>query len=752
MGQALKLYKLLLVYSATVQLLVDSCIYQPGVCHENITQKHKESTVYLLTIFPYPQPNSSVGTDAQPAWNGGPCVVPAAELAVKHINQAQNVLQGHRLKLIHADGGCNVTIRARISFITHIQREKKPIIGIVGPGCSESATAVSSLTGRGSLVLPNVHTAISAELEDRQKYPYTFGIIGSAFQIVEAVFSFISYYHLDNVAALYDDTGAYLYSSRRLDERIQRGLSNTGRFISHVYDTFIPIEALKSSGAKVVIVLSTLTLSQKILCIAHHEGMVFPEYQWILVGYTYSTFVERITSFYYNGNPYMCNWTAQEYYKTSLRGALFFNFRLLPQNRSIPLVSGLTFHDTVEQYHKQAAAHHHDTCPQSMLTNNLIWANTVYDAVWAIAIALNKHLDNISTNFQYVHFNGATGYIKFDKETGYVQRHVNVFQITDSGGVLVGSILNGNVTPNKNSPPVLINTSSRYASVNPFLSAFFVLIYLILLIFTVTVHVMSLLKRKHPSVKASSPILNHFVFASCYLTVTNALLFILVIKTFGIPSFGVVGNVCHVIWVWLFPISSTLSVGVLIAKTWRIYRIFIHFRDPGPFISTKALVMIVVVQLSIDTIIATAWSAISPITLKIVEGGVAMNEDGEIIITRQCVFTNTIIWLGLLGAYKLFQMLLLLALCLLTRSVKDRRFSTTSLTIGTYLSLLLSFIVVPVYAILWFTNTEIHADFVLLCIYQSAIILVLLVFVLAPPLLPLLKSHWLHYKKPRPVR
>lgn len=737
-------------------------------CHSHhngtLNLENETTSIYLLTLLPYPQPNYSQDRKSfQPAWDGGPGILPAAELAVEHVNQDPYTLKGYNLRLINADGGCNVTIRAVTSFIKHVlntgsNNNKIPLAGIIGPTCSESTIVISSIIGRGGLALPNVHIASSAELENRDRYPYTFGVVGSTFQIVKALFSFVRHNDLKQMAVLYDGSRAFLYTNRKLRATIKQELSSNNRgffiFLSAVYDTQFPILSLKQSGAKFVIIMSEITLVRKILCIAYHEGMLASKYQWIIVSYSYTEFREGNTNFHYNGRLYECNWADSKGNNTldlMLSRTLFIFFSLTQTDNAIPLVSGYTHYELQQQYIKKVYEHS-SKCSYPVVPN--VWASATYDAVWAVVQAINTTLKtdisdftinafvnhNISQHFHNVNFKGASGSIHFNKETGFVTRVIDVIQILDGEPITVGSIFNGKFTPHKNQPPIFISTSSRYDSVNPYLSAFFTLIEITLLVITAFVHTVSIVKKNHPSIKASSPMLNHFVFTGCYVILLTAILYILVIKTFGISDFIVVGNMCHAMWVWLVPIAMTLNYGTLIAKTWRVYRIFIHFRDPGPLISKKALAMIVMTQLGIDIVIGTSWSIISPIGLKVVEGGSFVNEHKETIIPRQCVFTNTTFWLVTLSAYKLLQLVALLALCVLTQSVRNKRFSTGTLMAATYVHLLFACVFIPIYAILWYTNAPIHVDFVVLCVIFSVKCFVSIVFVLAPPIFPMFTS------------
>ena len=136
------------------------------------------------------------------------------------------------------------------------------------------------------MALPNVHIASSAELEDRDKYPYSFGIVGSTFQLVDALFSLIRYNRWDKVTLLYDDSRASYYATKKLREKFLNQPFIV--FYSTVYDTFFPLDSLKDSEAKIISITTTLVFAQKIMCIAKYKGMHFPNYQWIIVGHQIS--------------------------------------------------------------------------------------------------------------------------------------------------------------------------------------------------------------------------------------------------------------------------------------------------------------------------------------------------------------------------------------------------------------------------------------------------------------------------------
>ncbi len=84
-------------------------------------------------------------------------------------------------------------------------------------------------------------------------------------------------------------------------------------------------------------------------------------------------------------------------------------------------------------------------------------------------------------------------------------------------------------------------------------------------------HVLTVIYRNYSSVKASSPRLNHFVYAGCY-----AILFS--IATYTVTEvfqsgYGVYSALCNST-VWSVSLGLTIILSTVCAKTWRLYDVF----------------------------------------------------------------------------------------------------------------------------------------------------------------------------------
>ena len=105
----LQLQLLKLTMTLCLMMLMNRLGALPSKCSNNFEWAINNTSriIRLLTILPYPvHPNDSVSL--RPYWDGGLAVLPAAQLAVEHVNQDTNTLPGYRVELLNVDGGCNI--------------------------------------------------------------------------------------------------------------------------------------------------------------------------------------------------------------------------------------------------------------------------------------------------------------------------------------------------------------------------------------------------------------------------------------------------------------------------------------------------------------------------------------------------------------------------------------------------------------------------------------------------------------------
>ena len=386
-----------------------------------INETENEGIIRLLTILPYPvPPNDSVSL--QPYWDGGLAVLRAAQLAVEHVDQDPNTLPGYRVELLNVDGGCNVFSRALMNFAEHVLYGSS-IAGIIGPACPPSSLAVSSILGRPETALPNIHLATSPTLGDRSKYSNTYGIRSSSLTMVITAILLSEHNKWEKIAALIDpDT--YSHLNQNLRDAVTGALqTNRVVYFSVVYDTYIPFESLVKNSAKVILLFTTSPLfATKLLCIAHVKDMVFPYYQWVVVGHHLDELLRK-TVFNYDGVIYNCS------NRAILKDNLLIVQRIRNLDVNSQLVSGHTYNDIYQNYLRKLSTFNKNSVHE--LTPDVRAAIT-YDAVWALALAINTTLEGSIVNISGIQYGNkvftdktkqSLAKIAFDGASGYIKDH-----------------------------------------------------------------------------------------------------------------------------------------------------------------------------------------------------------------------------------------------------------------------------------------------------------------------------------------
>ena len=503
---------------------------------------------------------------------------------------------------------------------------RKRVAGIIGPGCSASAHVISSLTGREPLSLLNIHIAGSLNLSNRTRYPNSFGTLDSTEVFVRASLALMKENNWTRVAAFYDESRLYYASTlfallgevEALNAKSNGSDSDIDVFVSAVYDNYIPFAALQQTKKRVIFLLVGPDLLGKIVCLAYHEKLVYPAYQWITVSRTLDEMAAEV-NFRYAGKHYLCN--GEEMY-ASANGSLIIHYRLNPLNENMLTDSGLTYQEFIQKYNQRVIVHNRDL--GDMIAPSF-WASSYFDAVWSLALALNSSqygmgiplseynygqltvTEVVRSKLLELDFEGVSGRIRYNHDTGYVNRIVDIFQVTNGSTLLVAYFNSNRITFNGEAN-FISDTFSEYevvAFVHQELGI--VLMVLVCLIFTLlaAVHMLTIIYRKHRFVKASSPKLTHFVFVGCYLLITALLLYITA-QSFCVGDevrcrlVAAVNSCSHLGYIFIF--------AAVFAKMWRIYRIFVHFRNPGNLLSNQILVIFISLLVAIEIPVIIAWN------------------------------------------------------------------------------------------------------------------------------------------------
>ncbi|RUS70621.1 hypothetical protein EGW08_021618, partial [Elysia chlorotica] len=412
--------------------------------------------IYLGGLFPL------TGTD----W-AEMGLVKAAELALEMVNRDPDTLPSYRLEMIVNDTKCERDT-AMGQFIA-IQRRQPPIAGILGPGCSDAAERIASLSQHFHLLMVS-YGAQRRDMSDRNKYPYFFSTGPPAYRykhvypdlfekldwhlvgLVTQSYPQLPEYHLPLMDLLYKD---YLTSGDSFPALAFRHkvLNTTG-----IPDVTKTLQEFKEQRVRVIIADVSSHVARQIMCEAFKQKMTgYEGYIWFLPSW-YPLHWQDVD--YYNSEPSLQEVANSPHFvqesvpctTNQMERATQGHFVLAQTIYAAPeskVVGGITVKDFQKLY--------------SQRFEESLFASFVYDAIWVFANALDgvlrknkaaletfgtetnaRALQNAISN---ISFNGVSGWIQFQEGTTNRALDLTIQQIFTNETRLVGqykSVLDAN--------------------------------------------------------------------------------------------------------------------------------------------------------------------------------------------------------------------------------------------------------------------------------------------------------------------
>ena len=670
----------------------------------------------------------------------------STRVALSRVNEREDLLEGYKLEEVIGDDGYTADSISTVHFnfvksvfggLHKPNHRDRDIVGIIGLPCTESALAVADLASRPQIALLNINLASSFSMETHRRR-YSFSMLGPASNLVAALVEFTKRTGWRRVQVVYEEGSLFhvqLYREFR-EKAINSGVALEMEVIgvSEVDGIADALSVVQSSGYRVIYLFTGDLLTMQILCLSSGKGLTFPNYQYVLAG------PNTITT---------ANSTREktETCRSGFEGMFSIN------------------------YDVQAS----ETCPECAADENReavssasLLGPLIYDSVWALALALNNSIARLAemglalSDYRYgmpevstvieeelfqLEFEGVSGNIDFKSESGFSVREIEVRQVLsgeEEGGVLFAEYFSGTFTvlPSNRSWEIIDDTFPNWTpALHTGLNVVFFVILFIHLAVLVGIHIAMIVFRHRSCVKASSYRMNQYTIVGNYFLLFGLSLHNFIHAFTDDLSHRVIGTLCHTSWPWLISIGSTLITGSLALKTWRVYRIFFHYLNPGRIISDFALSICLLALVGIDILIATVWTATDPITVR-VSSETVTNRDGRVFIRQyiRCVADSLQIWLGLIMLYKIVQIASLLTLTILTRKINNKNYATLNLRIVSYTFCFTVGFGFTLFFFFFLTAWGTVIDDVLLNITLNSLVLQNILLVFLPPLFPVLKE------------
>ena len=711
-----------------------------------------ENTIYFGLMLSYPDP---LGRKILASvFDDGHDIAPAAYLAVEQINNRSDLLSDYQVKLIRLDGGCTVTERTVVG-LNKLICSCEPIVGVVGPSCGTSALAVGQLTGMDRFSMITVHYGERNILKNRTLFPFAYGILGSNSMIIEAFTKLVIKNDWTRIVLLYSEEESDLSEvSIGIENNIKRTPGFDVSFTSPLYDYNIPIQQIRQSFARVIIVLSSMESTLRTMCIAFHEGMIFPLYQWVFKERLASDF--HNTSFYFAGKYYSCS---NKDIDASIYQSINLKWNFNGTGGDILISTDLDYETAYEQ---QTVKYENEFNQTSTST---YWSKGFYDAVWSLALALNASLEDLNMNLTQVvpgskslaqtignhmlavDFQGVSGRINYDNTTGFNSaRELNIYQFKNRiSSTLIGSYASGKLVMFNSSKPKFISSTfdEKHVQVSTVIATSFLVITVTMLLFAVLIQIINVVYRNNLSIKATSPRLNHLIFLGCYLSVIGTVIYT-VTELSQTQNTSTKSDLC-IATPWFVTVGTTMIIGTVCMKTWRLYRIYISskkvLRLNPKSMSDPFLVGAVGGFTLVDILICLVWTTLDPlrsIRLTLIRN-IEKSDLPVVVTTDVCRSKWLLYWIGMLIGYKC---VLVLCSCLLAMSthIKKKEFKTNNIIMLAYLFTIIFGLGVPTYIIVSVVDVDIAFPFTIIYIIIDLIVCVCLITLFLPSVITLIRE------------
>ena len=612
-----------------------------------------------------------------------------------------------------------------------VENRSKMEVGLVGPSCTDSAYAVTKLIGRSRAHVRHLHTSPMPSQLTAEVLNTSHGLRAPSDLLANASVMLIEHANWSQVLALYQDTVTdmnymFLQFQKQLehfDYDCSNNINNTSSSYSRnktlTYNSLLPNipinlgRVLSGYPARILFLMLDPERARDVLCQAFSLNAFYPAYQWVILDVTLNDILSL-------GEMHMEKFVCD---KTSLlrvlKRALFVGFR-----------SKVSGNQTLS-----SCVNIHDGSPGSMLL--------LYEcSIQAMTCALNKtelkqHEDDIS-------YHAHTETTGFGSES--FSWKVSIEQIQNNVPVqilLYSSISSSLRNISENYSLISSELTINHRVVNLSAAISFICVNCMILIVSVVLQVLTLIFRREKSVKSSSPVLLHMCYLGIYmLNIMTHIYFIQ--KSFVFTSDRSYISLCEMSLA-LYNTGLTLVLGTLTMKTWRLYKIFAHFMNPGNFLSDVTLVIFVCFLGLVDIVVHLVWFIFDPLRRECVEVS-RNNLEGVITCQSLC---NSSIYIFLLMLLIGYQTSIMVVLMWLTCSVRKKipkvhtnlRTSKSAITLVYTLLFVIGF-GINGYWVAHYLLFNLLFEFVVMgamfCLLQVSFILLLLL----PPILPVMKKSW----------
>ncbi|XP_054873631.1 gamma-aminobutyric acid type B receptor subunit 1 isoform X2 [Amphiprion ocellaris] len=592
-------------------------------------------------------------------WPGGQACLPSAQMALDLVNKRTDILPDYELELIHYDSMCDPGEATKLLYDLLYT---EPIKIVLMPGCSSVSTLVAEAARMWNLIVLSYGSS-SPALSNRQRFPTFFRTHPSATLHNPTRVQLFQKWKWTKIATIQQTTEVFTSTLDDLEERVREAGIEISVRQSFLTDPAVAVKNLKRQDARIIVGLFYETEARKVFCEVYKEKLYGKKYVWFLIGwYADNWFKIKDASI---------NCTVEQMTE-AVEGHVTTEIVML-NPETVRGASKLTSQEFLAQLMSKLGGKN----PEE--TGGFQEAPLAYDAVWALALALNKTVGPLKAkghrleDFNYNNrditveiyramntssFEGVSGHVVFDAQ-GSRMAWTLIEQLQGSG------------------PPAdqtVVIEEFRYLSQKLFVSvSVFAGLGILLGIVCLTFNIYN---RNVRYIQNSQPYLNNMTAVGCMMALAA-------VFPLGIDGLHVHRRQFPVVCqfrLWLLGLGFSIAYGSMFTKIWWVHAVFTkkdEKKDKRKHLEPWKLYATVGVLLCIDILSLIIWQILDPLHITVEKfTREAPKGDLDVLIQpllEHCSSEKMTTWLGVVYGYKGLLLLLGIFLAYETKSISTEK-------------------------------------------------------------------------------
>uniref|UniRef100_A0A8C7Y9X7 Gamma-aminobutyric acid (GABA) B receptor, 1b n=1 Tax=Oryzias sinensis TaxID=183150 RepID=A0A8C7Y9X7_9TELE len=591
------------------------------ICFSCAAADKKKKKLYIGALFPM-----------SGGWPGGQACLPATQMALQLVNKRTDILPDYELELIHYDSMCDPGEATKLLYDLLYT---EPIKVVLMPGCSSVSTLVAEAARMWNLIVLSYGSS-SPALSNRQRFPTFFRTHPSATLHNPTRVQLFQKWKWTKIATIQQTTEVFTSTLDDLEERTKEAGIDISVRQSFLTDPAVAVKNLKRQDARIIVGLFYETEARKVFCEVYKEKLYGKKYVWFLIGwYADNWFKIKDPSI---------NCTLEQM-SEAVEGHVTTEIVML-NPETVRGASKLTSQEFLTQLMSKLGGKN----PEE--TGGFQEAPLAYDAVWALALALNKTVGPLKArgyrleDFNYNNrditseiyramntssFEGVSGHVVFDAQ-GSRMAWTLIEQLQGGSYKKIG----------------------YYDSTKGNLSWY----------------------GNDKYIQNSQPYLNNMTAVGCMMALAA-------VFPLGIDGLHVHRRHFPVVCqfrLWLIGLGFSLAYGSMFTKIWWVHTVFTkkdEKKEKRKHLDSWKLYATVGVLLSVDVLLLMIWQIVDPLHITVEKfTREAPKEDLDVLIQpllEHCSSEKMTTWLGVVYGHKGLLLLLGIFLAYETKSISTEK-------------------------------------------------------------------------------